>query len=229
MNKEDTEKTMDLVMLCKNQKKEIEQLKKDRDYWVKDRNDLNEMWTHRYNTQVEKQGSLISDEGLKDIEFREYERGLKDGINLQQSPTKEDVITINMGQEYGHFMVLCERDGRPLLLFKDYLEQYYEQEFNNVSEEDIPCKCPNEYWKEDEGGDWYCGVCEEKNKTEYVATYTPKGEERGGFDTEDEAWKWVESMSCGSCKESGMDSCAAEWDVDTREELDKIKDMNDLC
>lgn len=39
------------------------------------------------------------------------------------------------------------------------------------------------------------------------------------FETEDQAWGYIYSRSCDSCKEDpDFDACSAEWDVWTREE-----------
>ena len=44
---------------------------------------------------------------------------------------------------------------------------------------------------------------------------------KGGFNSEKEAWEFVHSRSCESCRDSDIDMCAAEWDVDTHEAFEK--------
>jgi len=39
----------------------------------------------------------------------------------------------------------CESDSEQLILF-------------GVGKNEAICNCENEYWKEDEGGDWYCTI-----------------------------------------------------------------------
>ena len=42
------------------------------------------------------------------------------------------------------------------------------------------------------------------------------------FETEQEAWDYIHSRSCDSCKENPeWDSCGAEWDVWTKEEYNE--------
>ena len=45
----------------------------------------------------------------------------------------------------------------------ELMEQYHQSKVNNgvldgVSKNEAICNCANEYWKEDEGGDWYCTI-----------------------------------------------------------------------
>jgi hypothetical protein len=56
---------------------------------------------------------------------------------------------------------------------------------------------------------------------EYIAIQLSGDLEKGGFKTEQDAWDWIYECQCESCKETGHNACAAEWDVETREQLDK--------
>lgn len=52
----------------------------------------------------------------------------------------------------------------------------------------------------------------------FTALYLPmtrrENPTRSGFQTEDEAWKYVLTKICADCKKEGLDSaCALEWDV----------------
>lgn len=58
---------------------------------------------------------------------------------------------------------------------------------------------------------------------EYVAIQLSGTFEKGGFKTSDDAWDWIMNNECDDCKKSGIHACSAEWDVETREQLDKWK------
>lgn len=41
------------------------------------------------------------------------------------------------------------------------------------------------------------------------------------FTTEQEAWDYILSISCDSCKNSEIDACSSEWDVWTKDEYNE--------
>jgi hypothetical protein len=45
-----------------------------------------------------------------------------DYLEAKQLPIH--VVSISRAQEYAEFVVMCEREGRPLLLIQDYLKHY---------------------------------------------------------------------------------------------------------
>lgn len=64
---------------------------------------------------------------------------------------------------------------------------------------------------------------------EYVAFMMSSDFEKGGFKTKEEAWEYIYSRDCEDCKEYRKKghplggACSAEWDVETKEQLDKWK------
>lgn len=50
------------------------------------------------------------------------------------------------------------------------------------------------------------------------------GPDHGGrwFDTEDEAWEYIDNMTCGFGTGELCEMCQAEWAVFTREEMSEI-------
>lgn len=61
-----------------------------------------------------------------------------------------------------------------------------------------------------------------KNKEKWCAILMSATEKydpsKCGFNTEDEAWEYVVSHSCESCRNSDFDMCSAEWEVCTEED-----------
>jgi hypothetical protein len=53
-------------------------------------------------------------------------------------------------------------------------------------------------------------------KNNFVALLM-SGDTEEWFETEDEAWAYVYSRSCDSCKNSDFDMCSAEWSVFSKE------------
>ena len=45
-----------------------------------------------------------------------------DYLESKQLPI--NVVSFSRAQEYAEFVVMCEREGRPLLLIQDYLKHY---------------------------------------------------------------------------------------------------------
>ena len=43
---------------------------------------------------------------------------------LQAKKLTLNVVSFSRAQEYAEFVVMCEREGRPLLLIQDYLKHY---------------------------------------------------------------------------------------------------------
>ena len=46
---------------------------------------------------------------------------------------------------------------------EDIMETYHREQVENLNIDDVSkneavCNCENEYWKEDESGDWYCTI-----------------------------------------------------------------------
>ena len=61
-------------------------------------------------------------------------------------------------------------------------------------------------------------------KIKYEAIYMPYTENgdpsKGGFDTKEDAWAYIETQLCGDCKKYYKplgSMCAAEWDVGKEE------------
>ena len=42
--------------------------------------------------------------------------------------------------------------------FKEYYKSKVNVALDDVSKNEAVCNCENEYWKEDESGDWYCTI-----------------------------------------------------------------------
>lgn len=67
-----------------------------------------------------------------------------------------------------------------------------------------------------------------KNKEKWCALYMPASESynptKCGFASEDDAWEFIISRSCDSCKKSDIDMCSAEWEVCTEEEWNSCKE-----
>ena len=42
--------------------------------------------------------------------------------------------------------------------FKEYYKSKVTVALDDVSKNEAVCNCENEYWKEDESGDWYCTI-----------------------------------------------------------------------
>lgn len=68
-------------------------------------------------------------------------------------------------------------------------------------------------------------------ETKYTAIYMPATDgdspTKNGFATEDEAWEYIYSRRCDSCKENPeWDMCSADWDVCTDEEWESYGNEN---
>jgi len=48
------------------------------------------------------------------------------------------------------------------------------------------------------------------------------GNHQQWFDSKQEAWDYIYSRSCQSCKESKIDACSAEWDVWSEDEYNEL-------
>jgi hypothetical protein len=59
-------------------------------------------------------------------------------------------------------------------------------------------------------------------KKNFIAVLMSGKTDEFWFETKDEAWEYIYSRSCDSCKENPeFDACSAEWDVWSKEEFDR--------
>ena len=62
-----------------------------------------------------------------------------------------------------------------------------------------------------------------KQENNFVAILM-SGDAEKWFPTEQEAWDYIYSQSCESCKNSDIDACSAEWDVWTKEDYNESRE-----
>lgn len=48
----------------------------------------------------------------------------RDIINTHKEQLNLSSVSQSVAEEWGKFIIICEREGRPLLLLEDYIEQY---------------------------------------------------------------------------------------------------------